>query len=315
MQAGAPGLENNPFLQEPSFHLLSKWLTRTTCRLLWHTDQDSTFHFTLPWVTLTLSKLRLFIPKDFGTVIIILHGVLHKAEAVHITNKGVAVGPQEVKPTHSLLQEEAEDMGLRHTGRKQWGTAVTLPAGNTQSQPTLPCWCYSHPPLHAHLTSLEQVWRHAISQTFTPYCWTKGPNYQPPDEATRANPRLPRGLKTWNRAAPGYPALLLKSSDFEPDWQAQTRSAASKDTITKWKRLQSRKETKSASAQLHGVPVAVEQEQGVQFFFHWHCWTCHGTIPRLLITLPNCKIKHQFAPEPYLKTQELKKTKPDKQKA
>lgn len=55
----------------------------------------------------TLSKLGLFIPKDFGTVIIILHGVLHKAEAVHITNKRVAIGPQEVEPTHGLLQEEA----------------------------------------------------------------------------------------------------------------------------------------------------------------------------------------------------------------
>lgn len=86
----------------------------------------------------TLSKLRLLIPKDFGTVIIILHGVLHEAEAVHITNKGVAVGPQEVEPTHGLLQEEAEDRGLGHTGRKQWGTAATLPAGHSQTQPAVP---------------------------------------------------------------------------------------------------------------------------------------------------------------------------------
>lgn len=95
------------------------------------------FHFAVSYLT-TLSKLGLLIPKDFGTVIIILHGVLHKAEAVHITNKRVAVGPQEVEATHGLLQEEAEDKGLGHTGRKQWGTAATLPAGHTQTQPTLP---------------------------------------------------------------------------------------------------------------------------------------------------------------------------------
>lgn len=59
--------------------------------------------------------LPFYIPKDFGTVIIILHRVLHKTEAVHITNKRVAICPQEVKPTHCLLHEETQDTGFIST--------------------------------------------------------------------------------------------------------------------------------------------------------------------------------------------------------
>lgn len=43
------------------------------------------------------------LPQNFGTVIIVLHGVFDKAEAVDVTDEGVAVGSQEVKATHSLL--------------------------------------------------------------------------------------------------------------------------------------------------------------------------------------------------------------------
>lgn len=43
------------------------------------------------------------LPQNFGTVIIVLHGVFDKAEAVDITDEGVAVGSQEVEATHSLL--------------------------------------------------------------------------------------------------------------------------------------------------------------------------------------------------------------------
>lgn len=43
------------------------------------------------------------LPQNFGTVIIVLHGVFDKAEAVDVTDEGVAVGSQEVEATHSLL--------------------------------------------------------------------------------------------------------------------------------------------------------------------------------------------------------------------
>lgn len=43
------------------------------------------------------------LPQNFGTVIIVLHGVFDKAEAVDVTDEGVAIGSQEVKATHGLL--------------------------------------------------------------------------------------------------------------------------------------------------------------------------------------------------------------------
>lgn len=46
---------------------------------------------------------QLHLPQNFGTVVIVLHGVLHKAETVDVTNVGVAVGPQQVEAAHGLL--------------------------------------------------------------------------------------------------------------------------------------------------------------------------------------------------------------------
>lgn len=43
------------------------------------------------------------LPQNFGTVVIVLHGVLDEAEAVDVTHEGVAVGTQEVEATHGLL--------------------------------------------------------------------------------------------------------------------------------------------------------------------------------------------------------------------
>lgn len=43
------------------------------------------------------------LPQDFGTVIIVFHGVLYKAKSIYITNKGVAVCPEEVKTAYGLL--------------------------------------------------------------------------------------------------------------------------------------------------------------------------------------------------------------------
>lgn len=43
-------------------------------------------------------------PQDFGTVVVVLHGVLDKAEAVDVTNEGVAVGSQQIEATHRLLE-------------------------------------------------------------------------------------------------------------------------------------------------------------------------------------------------------------------
>lgn len=43
-------------------------------------------------------------PQDFGAVVVVLHGVLDKAEAVDVTNEGVAVGSQQVEAAHRLLE-------------------------------------------------------------------------------------------------------------------------------------------------------------------------------------------------------------------
>lgn len=44
-----------------------------------------------------------YLPQDFGTVVVVLHGVFHKAETVDVTNVGVAVSSQEVEAAHGLL--------------------------------------------------------------------------------------------------------------------------------------------------------------------------------------------------------------------
>lgn len=46
------------------------------------------------------------VPEDLGTVVVILHRVLHKAEAVDVTHVRVSVGSEEIEATHSLLQRE-----------------------------------------------------------------------------------------------------------------------------------------------------------------------------------------------------------------
>lgn len=43
------------------------------------------------------------VPEDLGTIIIVFHGVLHKTEAVDVTDVGVSVGSEEIKATDSLL--------------------------------------------------------------------------------------------------------------------------------------------------------------------------------------------------------------------
>lgn len=44
------------------------------------------------------------VPKDLGTVVIVLHRVLHEAETVDITHIGVSIGSEEIEATNSLLQ-------------------------------------------------------------------------------------------------------------------------------------------------------------------------------------------------------------------
>lgn len=44
------------------------------------------------------------VPEDFGTVVIVLHRVLHKTEAVDITHVRVSIGSEKIEATHSLLQ-------------------------------------------------------------------------------------------------------------------------------------------------------------------------------------------------------------------
>ncbi len=43
------------------------------------------------------------LPQDFGTIIIVLHGVLYKAEAINVTNERVTICSEEVKTTDCLL--------------------------------------------------------------------------------------------------------------------------------------------------------------------------------------------------------------------
>ena len=48
----------------------------------------------------------LLLPQNLGTVVIVLHGVLYKAEAVNVTDKGMAIRSQKVETAHSLLEGE-----------------------------------------------------------------------------------------------------------------------------------------------------------------------------------------------------------------
>ena len=47
------------------------------------------------------------VAQDLGTVVVVLGGVLHEAEAIDVTNNGLAIGSQQVKATHSLLKGQA----------------------------------------------------------------------------------------------------------------------------------------------------------------------------------------------------------------
>lgn len=53
-----------------------------------------------------LTADRNTLPKDLGAVIVVLHRVLHKAEAVDVADVRVPVGPEKVEPTDSLLRRE-----------------------------------------------------------------------------------------------------------------------------------------------------------------------------------------------------------------
>lgn len=48
------------------------------------------------------------VPEDLGTVVVVLHRVLHKTEAVDITHVRVSVGSEKIEATHSLLQRERD---------------------------------------------------------------------------------------------------------------------------------------------------------------------------------------------------------------
>lgn len=59
-------------------------------------------------------------PQHFGTVVVVLHGVFDEAEAVHVTNEGVAVGSEQVEAAHRLLKITHTDVahGDERTDRK-----------------------------------------------------------------------------------------------------------------------------------------------------------------------------------------------------
>lgn len=44
------------------------------------------------------------LPQDFGTVVVVFHGVFDKTEAVDVTDEGVSVGSEQVKATNCLLK-------------------------------------------------------------------------------------------------------------------------------------------------------------------------------------------------------------------
>lgn len=64
----------------------------------------------------------MLVPEDLGTVVVVLHGVLHKAEAVDVTNIRVSVGPKEVEATDGLLPDGGN--GECSGGRRKTSTAV-----------------------------------------------------------------------------------------------------------------------------------------------------------------------------------------------
>lgn len=50
-----------------------------------------------------------YLPKYFGTVIIVFAGSLHKAKTIYIAHVGLATSSQQVKPTYILLKGENKD--------------------------------------------------------------------------------------------------------------------------------------------------------------------------------------------------------------
>lgn len=58
-------------------------------------------------------------PQDFGAVVVVLHGVLDKAEAVDVTNEGVAVGSQQVEAAHRLLETTATPPEKKQNRKKK----------------------------------------------------------------------------------------------------------------------------------------------------------------------------------------------------
>lgn len=46
------------------------------------------------------------VPKDLSAVVVVLHRVLHEAEAVDVADVRVTVGSEKIKPTDSLLQRQ-----------------------------------------------------------------------------------------------------------------------------------------------------------------------------------------------------------------
>lgn len=48
------------------------------------------------------------VPEDLGAVVVVLHRVLHKTEAVDITHVRVSIGSEKIEATHSLLQREQD---------------------------------------------------------------------------------------------------------------------------------------------------------------------------------------------------------------
>lgn len=60
-------------------------------------------------IIVSQSPLKFFklLPKDFSAIIIILHRILHKTEAIDITDVGLPICAQQVKSTNCLLSEKA----------------------------------------------------------------------------------------------------------------------------------------------------------------------------------------------------------------
>lgn len=127
------------------------------------------------------------VPKDLGTVVIVLHRVLHEAETVDITHIGVSIGSEEIEATNSLLQWEERTTHFFHGC---WDCNFIGNAASQRRNQTLSRQCLCSPwmlgrPYGPPVSPWLRAWQgsgppspHCLSPPSRPEQGTSGPQHE-----------------------------------------------------------------------------------------------------------------------------------------